>query len=223
MIFKRQPTVKTWLIQAAILAVVLTHAAWQFSWPDPGIWAFGYVGWFTLLFVILEWMLPLVLALSIRSAAVAATAGLLCRILLRAARWCWPPDGSVDLLREPRISKSLPWALLFSLFSPCGGLIKNFNATEGMCVAAFTAATFVLAISSPVKEAYRDLPGFRFRLRTLLIAVTVLTVPMAWVGYSLSWIAERRAARESGLDMYPFENPVSAPFSLRLFGEPGVE
>ena len=32
---------------------------------------------------------------------------------------------------------------------------------------------------------------FQFRLRTLLIAVAVLAVPCAWVGYSLSWIRQR--------------------------------
>lgn len=35
---------------------------------------------------------------------------------------------------------------------------------------------------------------FRFRLRTLLIVVAVLAVPMAWVESSLRWIAEREKA-----------------------------
>jgi hypothetical protein len=38
----------------------------------------------------------------------------------------------------------------------------------------------------------------RFSLRTLLIVVTALAVPMAWAGYSLRWIAERHDRLERG-------------------------
>jgi hypothetical protein len=35
----------------------------------------------------------------------------------------------------------------------------------------------------------------RFRLRTLLIVVAVLALPMAWVGHSWRWAVQRRAAK----------------------------
>lgn len=73
----------------------------------------------------------------------------------------------------------------------------------------------------------------RFRLRTLLIAVAILAVPMAWVGHSLRWIEQRRAAivsiygrgfywldRLSGFGNDSFERP-DAPGLLWLFGERG--
>jgi hypothetical protein len=64
----------------------------------------------------------------------------------------------------------------------------------------------------------------RFRLRTLLIAVAVLAVPMAWVGYSLRWIAERQewlsSNSKSILDVVKRPS-VSAPAGLWLLGESG--
>ena len=33
---------------------------------------------------------------------------------------------------------------------------------------------------------------FAFRLRTLFVLVAVLSIPLAWVAYSLNWIRERR-------------------------------
>ena len=35
---------------------------------------------------------------------------------------------------------------------------------------------------------------WQFRLRTLLVAVVVLSIPLAWIGYSLNWIRERNIA-----------------------------
>lgn len=63
----------------------------------------------------------------------------------------------------------------------------------------------------------------RFRLRTLLIAVAVLAVPMAWVGHSLRWISERHAALAAGR-VYDFSDSActTAPGGLWLFGERGV-
>ena len=64
----------------------------------------------------------------------------------------------------------------------------------------------------------------RFRLRTLLIAVAVLAVPMTWVGYSLRWIAERRAMidlHEVKVEM-ALKAPIQrAPGGLWIFGERG--
>ena len=81
-------------------------------------------------------------------------------------------------------------------------------------------------------RAMLDLPPpprrrFQFRLRTLLIAVAVLAVPMAWVGYSLNWIRQRHAI----LDRQPprvwssswglLPTTANAPGGLWLFGERG--
>ena len=64
----------------------------------------------------------------------------------------------------------------------------------------------------------------RFRLRTLLIVVALFSVPLAWVGYQLEWIRQRRAmlgiVRE--VRMLPRMYDPDAPRNLRIFGERGV-
>ena len=73
---------------------------------------------------------------------------------------------------------------------------------------------------------------FAFRLRTLLVLVLVLSIPLAWVGYSLAWIRERHRV----LERYRIDSPAivfpgppktkidrPAPSDLALFGEEGVE
>jgi hypothetical protein len=64
----------------------------------------------------------------------------------------------------------------------------------------------------------------RFRLRTLLIAIALLAVPMAWVGWQLNWIRQRRALLESravASHGWGLELP-TAPSCLWLFGEDGL-
>ena len=63
---------------------------------------------------------------------------------------------------------------------------------------------------------------WQFKLRTLLIAVVVLSIPLAWVGYSLNW-KQRRYDFLYPNDISSFatglktgDNP---PFPLGLFGE----
>src|SRR6476469_5413051 len=63
----------------------------------------------------------------------------------------------------------------------------------------------------------------RFTLRTLLIAIVLLSVPMAWTTYRLNWIRQRHEfLRRDGVSYsYPgFGARLPAPWSLRLFGEP---
>ena len=66
--------------------------------------------------------------------------------------------------------------------------------------------------------------SFQFRLRALLIGVAVLAVPMAWVGYSLRWVAERQGFLKShrttvlSLPLYSLH----APRGLWLFGDWGA-
>ena len=67
---------------------------------------------------------------------------------------------------------------------------------------------------------------FRFRLRTLLVVVAILSPLLAWTSYSLNWIRERRAAL-SGKERYHLltvHDPprTKAPGLLWIFGEEGV-
>src|SRR4051812_34791406 len=69
---------------------------------------------------------------------------------------------------------------------------------------------------------------FRFRLRTLLMIVALLAMPMAWVGYSLRWIRERREGgglhpESTVIPIFPRAAPEStpAPGGLWIFGERG--
>ncbi len=66
---------------------------------------------------------------------------------------------------------------------------------------------------------------FRFRLRTLLIAVAVLAVPCAWVGYQLNWIRQRHAEGSlwpKGIPRWATQTPYPrGPGFLWMFGEYG--
>ena len=64
---------------------------------------------------------------------------------------------------------------------------------------------------------------FRFSLRTLFAAVTVLCVVGGWVAYQLNWIRERQAFRESGkiVGRWGTMHDPDAPGTLWLFGETG--
>jgi hypothetical protein len=60
----------------------------------------------------------------------------------------------------------------------------------------------------------------------MFVVVFVISIPLAWVGYSLHWIRERRqflSENHTGLQ-YPrdfLEEEKSAPAGLWLFGEVG--
>ncbi len=66
---------------------------------------------------------------------------------------------------------------------------------------------------------------FRFRLRTLLIAVAVLAVPSAWVANQVHWIRQRQAVRQHSppLPLHTMRScfPKQAPSWLWLFREEG--
>ena len=64
----------------------------------------------------------------------------------------------------------------------------------------------------------------RFRLKTLLVAIALLSVPIAWVAYQLNWIQQRH----SFIAKYCTGNDSNArdyfhydelPWGLALFGE----
>ena len=62
----------------------------------------------------------------------------------------------------------------------------------------------------------------RFRLRTLLIAIALLSIPMSWVAYQLSWIRQRHEflLRRTFFEYEGFVLPAKhLPWSLSLFGE----
>ena len=62
---------------------------------------------------------------------------------------------------------------------------------------------------------------FRFNLRTLLVLLTFLGVAFGWLSVQVKWIRDRhRAVDRLRLSM---EEGVNAPWSLRIFGEPGYK
>ena len=75
---------------------------------------------------------------------------------------------------------------------------------------------------------------FRFSLRTLFVAVTLLAIPLGWLGYSVHWIRQRHAAlaasgpaagwttQNMGWEGFPLSPERQAPGLLWLFGELGV-
>ena len=82
--------------------------------------------------------------------------------------------------------------------------------------------------ADPTKSKRR---WFQFRLRALLIAVAVVAVPMAWVGWQLDWIRERRwvlDGKHNLVERYVRSDdtygglPVKAPGYLGFFGETGI-
>jgi hypothetical protein len=68
---------------------------------------------------------------------------------------------------------------------------------------------------------------FAYRLRTLLIAMFVASLPLAWVAYSLSWIRQRRDAHAIGAveqsNVVTWRACPLAPSGLWLFGETACE
>jgi hypothetical protein len=67
------------------------------------------------------------------------------------------------------------------------------------------------------------MPRPRFTLRGLLVAITLLA---CWLGYSANWMRQRRAVLRTGKVLSELTLPnrgleVSAPFTLRILGEPG--
>lgn len=67
---------------------------------------------------------------------------------------------------------------------------------------------------------------FRFGLRTLLIVVAIVALPLAWTCHRLRWIQQRQAFRAAHADKMTWRAPVyyepQAPAGLWLFGESGV-
>src|SRR5579871_1330774 len=62
----------------------------------------------------------------------------------------------------------------------------------------------------------------RFSLRTLLVLVAIITLPVGWVAYQLDWIRQRHAfLNRPPMPVYSaMYEP--APWSLRLLGERGI-
>jgi hypothetical protein len=62
---------------------------------------------------------------------------------------------------------------------------------------------------------------FQFRLRTLLLVVTLLAVPLGYVGWQMRIVREREAFLETRYwlpsESSPFD-PVEAPWMLRVLG-----
>ena len=62
----------------------------------------------------------------------------------------------------------------------------------------------------------------RFSLRTMLVVVVVISIPLAWVGYSLNWIRQRHEVLNyRGVWQMGNREP-AAPMCLWVLGENGV-
>jgi hypothetical protein len=64
----------------------------------------------------------------------------------------------------------------------------------------------------------------RFTLKTLLLAIALVSIPLAWSTAQLRWIHERQAFREAHEkpSLLCF-NITPAPWPLRIFGERGYD
>ena len=72
---------------------------------------------------------------------------------------------------------------------------------------------------------------YQFSLRTMFVLVFLVSIPLAWVGYSLRWIKERHdwldnPAHVGFAAMFEHadgsDTPVTAPGWLWVFGEQGL-
>ena len=93
----------------------------------------------------------------------------------------------------------------------CYGSISSLR----MLLARMTAAVATLRL--PRRR------WFRFSLRTMLVVVTVLPVPLGWAAYHLNWIRQRHAAlaRWDASSLSIDRDDKIPPWQLRLFGERG--
>jgi hypothetical protein len=74
-------------------------------------------------------------------------------------------------------------------------------------------------------------PWYQFSLRTMFVLVFVVSIPLAWVGYSLDWIKQRHEAIASHLVYQPYmfslkylyQDRPMAPGWLWIFGEEGYD
>jgi hypothetical protein len=66
---------------------------------------------------------------------------------------------------------------------------------------------------------------YQFSLRTMFVLVFIVSIPMAWVGYSMNWIRERRewTNRHPFLVGGMFPPRTEGPYGLWLFGEQAVD
>jgi len=65
----------------------------------------------------------------------------------------------------------------------------------------------------------------QFRLMTFFVLVTLLGIALSWVGVQLKWIHDRHEAHKWGIfseGTGTWSQPL-APWSIRIFGENGVE
>jgi hypothetical protein len=65
-----------------------------------------------------------------------------------------------------------------------------------------------------------------FRLRTLFVLIAMLSVPLAWIGYSLEWIRQRHQFLTPNSATYPMTWPLNykpPPLLLQPFGEEGID
>jgi hypothetical protein len=62
----------------------------------------------------------------------------------------------------------------------------------------------------------------RFSLRTLLVLIALISIPMAWTAYQLNWIRQRHEFLRQYIKSPMEVAPAAAPWQLRFFGEDGI-
>jgi hypothetical protein len=65
-------------------------------------------------------------------------------------------------------------------------------------------------------------PWYQFSVTAMFVVTVVVSIPLAWVGYSLNWIRQREQARYELIAYWQFDGAEEVPLGLRLFGERGA-
>src|SRR5262245_9910567 len=67
----------------------------------------------------------------------------------------------------------------------------------------------------------------RFTLRTMLVLIALISVPVAWITYHVNWVSNRHRAlvwaRQHDVEYhYPDGDPIPVSWTLSLLGETGI-
>jgi hypothetical protein len=225
MTLKRQPTIKTLLMLIAVTAMLGVSFPFVIVRHVPLI-LIGLVSALTF------WCLvPLGCGLLIRSQKVIGAICFGLAVAAVAANWFGGllivDFNSFSLAKQIAayvIGGPFDWMFCWVILDTEDPL--KLMASYAAWLLAYVANGLLVTRSCRVLESPSRF-GIRFRLRTLLIALAVLAVPMAWVSYSLRWIAERHAALGGEKILSgPVELDTEItwpPAALWFFGESGYE
>jgi hypothetical protein len=158
MILKRQPTIKTLLALLGLFSGLFANISASSLRPGEDPYGYSVLG-----MVIVEWLLLLALALSIRSSVLAA--GVACAIgsLMRGVVWYWRPSivSFYEVFGSP-IPNNAYWAFFWSLLVPCYGWFGPLNDIDGhipqaASLFAYVTAGYVLSRTCRPRMCFRRL------------------------------------------------------------------